>query len=118
MAGSEPVKIIEPNREAFPRKPGVDEGSDDLRAAFMKVVEDMQHIQLSREMKLREEIRSLGDRIRELESGGNQEKSHKSERFGPFGIFNEDADDGTYRLSLPLLIAMSGAIFGMLLSML
>jgi hypothetical protein len=91
------------------------ESFEDVEKRLLAKIDEQAEVAARREADLRNEIVDLRRRVREAEQHANP--PGEPVRFGPFGIFHEDPQDGTYRLALPLLIAISGAIFGMLLTL-
>lgn len=98
-----------------PIDPSNDENPSNPVERLLAKIEEQAETAARRDMDLRNEIADLRRRVKEAEEASSL--SGERARFGPFGIFHEDPQDGTYRLALPLLIAICGAIFGMLLTL-
>lgn len=95
---------------------GTDTPLSDEKKILLQYMEEHAETAARREAALRNELNDLRRRVLELHDR-NTENPASPRRFGPFGMFQEDPNDGTYRLALPLLIAICGAIFGMLITL-
>lgn len=115
------TKVAEPH-DATLLASGLEERSetpstDDLLSQLESILAAQARLAGVRDAQVAEAVKELSDRIGDLEDmvGGS---GREDLSFGPFGIFHEDPSDGTYRLSLPLLLVLCGAMFGMLVTML